>query len=140
MSQAICAIPPDTVQQIRKFRLTPIKQGAQTIPAQSYKINAESTTLVVDETLTLDSLEDLVEELPDNSPRFLLLNYGYTKADGRFVNPLVGVYWRPVTTKGDLKMLYAGSVENFKSMCNCNVWLECQDEEDVEELKELIEG
>lgn len=139
MSQSICSIPTETVQKIRKFRLTPIKQSSEVTPAETYKIDVNSTTLTVDESLSLDELDELADELPDNSPRFILLNYGYTKSDGRFVNPLVGVYWRPMTAKGDLKMLYAGSVENFKSICNCNLWFECQDEDDLSELKELIE-
>lgn len=139
MSQSICTIPTETSQSIRKFRLTPVKQSSTEISCQTYQIDPQTTNLLVDESLTIDSLSELNDELPDNSPRFILINYHYTKSDGRFVNPLVGIYWRPVTCKNDIKMLYAGSVENFKSLCNCNLWFDIQDEDDLEDLESLIE-
>lgn len=138
MSQAICSIPTETKDQLRKFRLTPIKQSSTTIPAQIYRINKEQQ-LVLEESLQLESLDELAEELPDNSPAFVLMNYGYKKPDGRYVSPLVGVYWRPDTAKGDAKMLYAGAVELFKRDIGCNIWLECTDEEDIPSLKDDIE-
>lgn len=138
MSHSICSIPSETKDQLRKFRLTPIKQSSTTIPTQIYQIDKQQQ-LVLGECLQLRSLEELSEELPDNSPAFVLMNYGFTKSDGRYVSPLVGVYWRPDTAKGDAKMLYAGAVELFKRNIGCNLWLECTDEEDIPNLKDEIE-
>lgn len=138
MSQSIITISSTTKQQLRKFRLSPIKQSSTVIPTQIYKIDKDQT-LVLDEGLELQSIEELGDELPDNSPRFVLMNYGYTKADGRYVSPLVGIYWRPDTAKGETKMLYAGAVEIFKKEIGCNLWLECSDEEDIPDLKTEIE-
>lgn len=138
MSHSICSIPSETKDQLRKFRLTPIKQSSTTIPTQIYQIDKQQQ-LVLGECLQLRSLEELSEELPDNSPAFVLMNYGFTKSDGRYVSPLVGVYWRPDTAKGDAKMLYAGAVELFKRDIGCNLWLECTDEEDIPNLKDEIE-
>jgi hypothetical protein len=138
MSQSICNIPTTTKEQLRKFRLTPIKQSSTTIPAQIYKIDKEQN-LILDESLELKDFEELSDELPDTSPCFVLMNYGYTKLDGRYVSPLVGIYWRPDTAKGETKMLYAGAVELFKKEISCNLWLECSDEEDIPALKHEIE-
>lgn len=138
MSQSIITISSTTKQQLRKFRLSPIKQSSTVIPTQIYKIDKDQT-LVLDEGLELQSIEELGDELPDNSPRFVIMNYGYTKADGRYVSPLVGIYWRPDTAKGETKMLYAGAVEIFKKEIGCNLWLECSDEEDIPDLKTEIE-
>ncbi|TID22533.1 hypothetical protein CANINC_003308 [Pichia inconspicua] len=138
MSHSICSIPSETKDQLRKFRLTPIKQSSTTIPTQIYQIDKQQQ-LVLGECLQLRSLDELSEELPDNSPAFVLMNYGFTKSDGRYVSPLVGVYWRPDTAKGDAKMLYAGAVELFKRDIGCNLWLECTDEEDIPNLKDEIE-
>lgn len=141
MPQAICTVPSETLQSIRKFRLTPLNSKATTIPTNIYKIDPKTTTLVLDESLKLDSLEELGDELPDNSPRFLLMNYGYTSSkEDRFISPLVGLYWRPETARGELKMLYAGAVELFRMDAGCNMWLECTDEEDIPGLKNEIEN
>lgn len=139
MSQAICSVPAETKQQLRKFRLTPIKQSSRTIKTQIYKINKNEQTLQLEESLELEDLDELVEELPDNTPCFVLMNYGYTKPDGRYVSPLVGVYWRPNTAQGQIKMMYAASVELFKKEVGCNLWLECSDEEYIPDLKREIE-
>lgn len=139
MSQSICTVPSDTKQILRKFRLTPIKQSSTTIPVQFYKIDINTQELKLDEDLKINSIDELADELPDNSPRFILMNYGYSKNDGRFVSPLVGIYWRPDTAKGDLKMMYAGCVELFKKEIGCNLWLECSDEEDIPNLTAEIE-
>lgn len=139
MSQSICTIPNETKQQLRKFRLSPIKQASTVIPTQIYKIDKNDQALLLDESLELSTFDELADELPDNSPRYILMNYGYTKADGRYVSPLVGIYWRPDTSKGEIKMLYAGAVELFKKEIGCNLWLECSDEEDIPDLKAEIE-
>jgi hypothetical protein len=55
-----------------------------------------------------------VEELPDNSARYIVLSYPFTLADGRVKSPLVLVYWRPPTCGQASKMLYAGAVELFR--------------------------
>ncbi|KAG0680871.1 hypothetical protein C6P40_005114 [Pichia californica] len=138
MSQSICSIPTTTKQSLRKFRLTPIKQSQTTIPTQIYKIDKEQS-LQLDETIELKSFDELIDELPDNSPCFILMNYGFSKSDGRYVSPLVGIYWRPDTAKGETKMLYAGAIELFKKEVGCNIWLECSDEDDIPDLKLEIE-
>lgn len=138
MSQSICNIPTETKQQLRKFRLTPIKQSSTIIPTQIYQID-KAQELQLKESLELNSLDELADELPDNSPCYILMNYGYTKSDSRYVSPLVGIYWRPDTAKGESKMLYAGAVELFKKEVGCNIWLECSDEDDIPELKYDIE-
>lgn len=139
MSQSICTIPTEAKQSLRKFRLTPIKQSSTTIPTQIYKINKNEQTINLDESLNLEAFDELVDELPDNTPCYVLMNYGYTKPDGRYTSPLVGIYWRPDSAKGDIKMLYARSVELFKKEVGCNIWLECSDEDDIPDLKNLIE-
>lgn len=60
------------------------------------------------------SVEDLVEELPDNSARFIVLSYPFKLPDGRLKSPLALLYWRPPTCGQSSKMLYAGAVELFR--------------------------
>ncbi|GMM31667.1 Aim7 protein [Martiniozyma asiatica (nom. inval.)] len=137
---SITTFPSVTVQTIRKFRLTPLKTTAKTTPAQIYKI--ENSEVLLDEEIDLDidtPFDELFDEIPDNSPRFILINYGYKK-DDRFVSPLVGIYWRPRTARGEVLMMYAGTVEKFKGEVGANIWLEISEEEEWEEVKELIES
>lgn len=61
--------------------------------------------------LPIDTLEELTEELPDNSARYVVLSYPIKLDDGRIKNPLVLLYWRPPTCGQESKMLYAGAVE-----------------------------
>lgn len=62
----------------------------------------------------IDNVEELVEELPDNNARYILLSYPMKLPDGRFKSPLVLIYWRPPTCGQESKMLYAGAVEQFR--------------------------
>lgn len=62
----------------------------------------------------IDNIEELIEELPDNSPRYVLLSYPIKLSDGRVKSPFVLLYWRPPTTGQENKMLYAGAVELFR--------------------------
>lgn len=59
----------------------------------------------------IESIEELVEELPDNSARYVIISYPMKLSDGRIKSPLVLVYWRPPTCGQESKMLYAGGVE-----------------------------
>lgn len=61
--------------------------------------------------LPVESIEELIEELPDNSCRYILLSYPMTLPDGRVKSPFVLLYWRPPTSGQESKMLYAGAVE-----------------------------
>lgn len=81
-SSSTIDIPSTLLQSVRKFRLTPSKVP---ISAQIFKIDKKSLTLQLEETLStgLSSVEDLVEQLPENSPRFLIVNYKLQHHDGR---------------------------------------------------------
>ncbi len=53
--------------------------------------------------------EEIGDELPDNSPRFLLLSFEMNHRDGRVSYPLVGIYYNPSSASTSQKMLYASS-------------------------------
>lgn len=48
----------------------------------------------------------LFAELPENSPRFVVLSYELHHRDGRTSFPLVLVYWAPQTSSMELSTLY----------------------------------
>jgi hypothetical protein len=55
------------------------------------------------------TVEEIAEELPTSTPRFLIMSYELKHKDGRVSYPLVGIYYCPVGASTNLKMLYASS-------------------------------
>lgn len=101
----------------------------------------------------IESIEELMEELPDNSARYVLLSYPIKLSDGRIKNPFVLLYWRPPTSGQENKMLYAGAVELFREKAGVSKYvsqnvhevkftnnrlIEIEEEEDFEDLEEKL--
>lgn len=59
----------------------------------------------------VSSIEELIEEIPDNTPRYIILSYPLTLSDGRKKSPLVMIYWLPPTSQQSQRMLYAAALE-----------------------------
>lgn len=77
-----------------------------TIDKKTYEVKAEDEII--------ESIEELIEELPDTTPRFVVLSYPFKLNDGRMKYPLVMLYWIPPTSGQESRMLYAGAVEQFR--------------------------
>jgi len=60
------------------------------------------------------SIENLVEQLPENSPRYIVLSYELNHKDGRRSYPLVLLYYSPASTKPETHMLYASAKTYFQ--------------------------
>lgn len=134
---SLYTFPTETTQKLRKFRLSGSR--SDDVSAQIYKIDPKSYQVLYEEPDDeIDSLEALAEELPDNTPRFVVINYPYKSDDGRPLCPLVMVYSRPSTSRQESKMLYAGCLELFKNQVSPNKFLEVVEEDDFDELEDLI--
>lgn len=72
----------------------------------------------------IDNTEELVEELPDNNARYIILSYPMKLPDGRLKSPLVLIYWRPPTCGQESKMLYAGAVELIRDKAGVSQYVE----------------
>ena len=62
--------------------------------------------------------EELVEELPEDDCRYVLIDLEFESADGRPTSKLVFIAWNPDLAKIRSKMLYSGSKEALKSALN----------------------
>lgn len=138
-------ISTDTKTIIRKFRTATAR--SDNLKALAIKIESKpSYAISIGEDLQdVSSLEELGEELPDNAPRYILLCYPMTTADGHKQAPLVLLYWKPATVVSqEWKMLYAGALEMVRSECGVSKVIEVptslEDEDDVEEIREQIEA
>lgn len=72
----------------------------------------------------LSSMEDLVDKLPDNTPRYIVLSYPMVTHDGRAKLPLIMVYWIPPTCDLRSKMLYAGATEQFREQAQVSRYVD----------------
>ncbi|RUP43222.1 hypothetical protein BC936DRAFT_137462 [Jimgerdemannia flammicorona] len=95
-SGQICDIDPKVLEKLKQFRF-----------AKKSKGNA-AYVFEEDEMYDDITMEDLVDVLPENSPRYIVLSYELHHHDGRNSFPLVFIYWSPNTVKSEMHMLYAG--------------------------------
>lgn len=59
--------------------------------------------------VSIEDIDELVDELPDNTPRYVLVSYTLHHPDGRTATPLFLVYWIPRTASTQMATLYASS-------------------------------
>ncbi|ODQ52206.1 hypothetical protein SAICODRAFT_26256 [Saitoella complicata NRRL Y-17804] len=127
------ALSTENQKSIRDFRLKGSKKGTAclifSISKTNHDIIPDSAT--EDGPLTLSSIEELADELPDNTPRFVLLSYELEFDDGRKSTPLCMLYWAPRTSSLEMTMLYASARVWFAEKCDTGKVLECRDGDDL---------
>ncbi|CAH1764854.1 9609_t:CDS:2 [Entrophospora sp. SA101] len=84
------------------------------------KIDRENLVVVEDEIHDDITLEELVEELPENAPRYIVLSYELNHEDGRKSYPLVLIYYSPISTNPEAHMLYTSSKVYFQQKADLN--------------------
>lgn len=83
-----------------------------------YKIE-DQKTIVIEKKGTRDkTYDDFCSDLPENEPRYGLVDLEFTSVDGRPTSKLVLITWNPDTAKIKPKMLYSGSKEAIKTALN----------------------
>ncbi|MCJ1236543.1 hypothetical protein MMC14_004524 [Varicellaria rhodocarpa] len=129
---------PETTEELRKFRLGTSR--AQKPQARIYQIDKQTLEIahVDDETYT--DMQELAEELPGHSPRFVLLSYPLTLPSGRLSVPYVMLYYLPVTCNAELRMVYAGAKELMRNTAEVGKVIEISDAEDLESIEEKLGG
>ncbi|KAN0060961.1 hypothetical protein ACQY0O_006695 [Thecaphora frezii] len=109
MSTTTVDIPATLLEEAKRFRLS--KTPSSGIAALVFKIDKNSLQLQLEERLQ-GPIEEVVEELPENSPRFLVTSYQLNHRDGRVSYPLFIIYWAP-TTSMEQSTLYASALSTF---------------------------
>ncbi|RMX76512.1 hypothetical protein D0868_16745 [Hortaea werneckii] len=93
----------------------------------------------VDETI-YSNMQELSDELPDNSPRYVLLSYPLTMESGRLSVPYVMINYLPPTCSSEQRMLYAGAKELMRNQAEVNRIIEMDAAEEVEGIEEMLKG
>jgi len=73
------------------------------------------------------SLEDLAEELPENSPRYVVLSYELNHSDGRKSFPLVLINWAPTSSEIGMMTLHASALFDFQAAADVSKVVEVRD-------------
>ncbi|KAK4142356.1 actin-depolymerizing factor gmf1 [Dichotomopilus funicola] len=127
----------ETKDHLRKFRLgTSRAEGPQAV---IYMIDKQTKEIRQDKDETVyDTIRDLADDLPDHSPRFILLSYPMTLASGRLSVPYVMIFYLPATCNSEQRMLYAGAKELMRSTSEVTRILDVDEAEDLENIEELL--
>ena len=83
---------------------------------------------------------DLSDDLPDNSPRFVLLSHPLTLGSGRLSVPYVMLAYLPATCNQESRMLYAGAKELMRSQSEVGRVIEIEDAGEVEGIEERLQA
>ncbi|TFK72773.1 glia maturation factor beta [Pluteus cervinus] len=117
-------IPQSIKDTLRKFRFARRNEGSA---ALVIKINKRELILEEVEQFDNISIEELAEELPENSPRYVLLSYELQHSDGRKSFPLVLINWAPTTSEISLLTLHASAFINFQTTADVSKVIEVRE-------------
>jgi hypothetical protein len=117
-----------------------------------------------DDKTVYKSLEEIADDLPDHSPRFVLLSYpltlvraigitafrlrpvggcdtanmDITQSSGRLSVPYVLLYYLPITCNSELRMLYASAKELMRNTSEVGRVIDIESTDDLEEIPEKL--
>ncbi|KAH6659127.1 hypothetical protein BKA67DRAFT_6552 [Truncatella angustata] len=127
----------ETKDHLRKFRLGTSRSNDP--QAVIYTIDKKTLEIKQDEDkVVYKTLEEIGDDLPDHSPRFVLLSYPLTLASGRLSVPYVMLYYLPVTANAELRMTYAGAKELMRNTAEVGKVIEIETVEDLEDIPEKL--
>ncbi|KIO13652.1 hypothetical protein M404DRAFT_12555 [Pisolithus tinctorius Marx 270] len=117
-------IPPELKSSLRKFRFAKRSQGHAALVV---KIDRNELIMKEEEQYDNISIEELAEELPENSPRYVVLSYELKHSDGRTSFPLVLVNWAPTTCEIKMMTLHASALIEFQNTADVSKVIEVRD-------------
>ncbi|KAI9209758.1 uncharacterized protein BJ171DRAFT_484923 [Polychytrium aggregatum] len=123
-----CQITPEVLDALKQFRFRKSKSNAALV----FRIDVKSLAVILDGLHENIKLEDLSEELPENTPRFMVLSYELKLEDDRVSYPLVGIFYCPEGSNDTNRMLYASTeAQLFQQASISGKVLELHDAEDL---------
>ncbi|MCJ1405828.1 hypothetical protein MMC11_009058, partial [Xylographa trunciseda] len=129
---------PETTAALRKFRLSSSRVGDP--QAVIYQIDKHTLEIAQAGHVIYMDMQELANDLPSHSPRYVLLSYPLTLPSGRLSIPYVMIYYMPVTCNAELRMLYAGAKELMRNTAEVGKVIEMADAEDLEVIAEKLGG
>ena len=93
------------------------------------KINAKELIVEVDEILEDVDIEDIMEELPEATPRFIVLSYKWELELDRVSYPLIYLFYCPMGINPKLAMLYSSTKPVLSKLLDLNKEFDIRDKE-----------
>ncbi|KAH7912213.1 hypothetical protein BJ138DRAFT_1178964 [Hygrophoropsis aurantiaca] len=117
-------IPQALKDSLKKFRFARRNAGSAALI-----VKIDKTKLVMEEVEQFDSIsiENLAEELPENSPRYVVLSYELKHRDGRTSFPLVLLNWAPSSSEIKMMTLHASAFLDFQNLVEVSKVIEIRD-------------
>ncbi|KAL4968710.1 GMF family protein [Aspergillus stella-maris] len=137
-SERLYAFSPETRERLRKFRLTTSR--AKEPQAVIYVVDTKNQEIRAEDGEVYTKMEDLADELPESSPRFILLSYPLTLGSGRLAVPYVLLYYLPENCNPTQRMMYAGAVELMRNTAEVNRVIEVTSDEDVTSIEKTLQS
>jgi hypothetical protein len=124
-------------------------------------VDAKTKEIRAEDNQVYSKLEDIADELPDSSPRFILLSYPHTlvrffffrahlvlrthlyissQPSGRLAVPYVLLYYLPENCNPPSRMMYAGAVELMRNTAEVQRVIEVESEDDVLDIEKKLSG
>ncbi|RDW69436.1 Glia maturation factor beta [Coleophoma cylindrospora] len=127
----------ESKDHLRKFRLGTSRSNDP--QAVIYYIDKNTLEIKQDEEkIVYKDLQEIADELPDHSPRYVLLSYPLTLPSGRLSVPYVLLYYLPATCNAELRMLYAGAKELMRNTAEVGKVLEIDSADDLEDVPKKL--
>ncbi|KAB5545931.1 GMF family protein [Coniochaeta sp. 2T2.1] len=122
---------------LRKFRLGTSRSNEP--QAVIYLIDKSTHEIKQDpDKTTYTTLDEIAEDLPDHTPRFVLLSYPLTLPSGRLSVPYVLLYYLPITCNNEMRMMYAGAKELMRNTAEVGKVIDVESVEELEELPKIL--
>ncbi|OGM42071.1 glial maturation factor [Aspergillus bombycis] len=158
------AFSPETKEKLRKFRLgtsrakdpqaiickahllsrRPLRRRCQVYNKLTVNlldiIDQKSQEIRPENGEVYTKMTDVADELPDSSPRFILLSYPLTLKSGRPSVPYVLLYWLPENCNPNSRMMYAGAVELMRNTAQVNRVIEVEEEDDIISIESKLQS
>ncbi|PNP45663.1 hypothetical protein TGAMA5MH_02888 [Trichoderma gamsii] len=132
-------ISGETKSHLLKFRLTTSR--ASKPQAVIYLIDKNTHEIRQDDDKTVyTSLDEIADDLPDSTPRFIFLSYPLTMPDGRLSVPYTMIYYLPINCNAATRMLYAGAKELIRNTAEVNKVIDIESAEDLEDIPKQLSG
>ncbi|KAG0652961.1 Glia maturation factor 1, partial [Hyphodiscus hymeniophilus] len=138
----------ESKDHLRKFRLgTSRSNDPQAVICMFVSLRNATRNMIDRHTLEIKQdeektvykdLQEIGDDLPDHSPRFVLLSYPLTLPSGRLSVPYVMLYYLPVTCNAELRMLYAGAKELMRNTAEVGKIIEIETADDLEEIPQKL--
>jgi cofilin len=81
-----------------------------------FKVQGQERIVVEHEGGKSKTFEEMVKLLPPGEPRYAVVDFPFTSADGRPQEKLIFILWNPDNAPVKQKMLYASSKQNLRAM------------------------